>query len=96
MKKLLLSVALLSFSTISVAADLSESCKTYFDKVNSLLKAIPEDSLTKQQSDMIGMIKQNLEMGKQQVSSMPQDKQEEACKLGIDSLKQIEASMPKK
>ncbi|MWP49998.1 MULTISPECIES: DUF5339 domain-containing protein [unclassified Gilliamella] len=93
MKKLLLSVALLGFSTISMAADLSESCKTYFDKVDSLVKAIPEDSLTKQQSDMM---KQNLETGKQQVSSMPADAQEEACKQGIELLKQVEASLPKK
>ncbi|OCG45026.1 TonB-dependent receptor [Gilliamella sp. Choc5-1] len=93
MKKLLLSVALLGFSTISMAADLSESCKTYFDKVDSLVKAIPEDSLTKQQSDMM---KQNLETGKQQVSSMPADAQEAACKQGIELLKQVEASLPKK
>ncbi|MWN32439.1 MULTISPECIES: DUF5339 domain-containing protein [unclassified Gilliamella] len=93
MKKLLLSVVLLSFSTISMAEDLSESCKTYFDKVDSLVKAIPEGSLTKQQSDMI---KQNLEMGKQQISSMPEDKQESACKQGMGLLKQLEASIPKK
>ncbi|MWP46854.1 DUF5339 domain-containing protein [Gilliamella sp. Pas-s27] len=96
MKKLLLSVVLLGFSTISMAEDLSESCKTYFDKVDSLVKAIPEGSLTKQQSDMIGMIKQNLEMGKQQVSSMPAETQEVACKQGIELLKQVEASFPKK
>ncbi|NUF27317.1 hypothetical protein GA0061081_11125 [Gilliamella bombicola] len=92
MKKLLLSVALLGFSAISMA-DLPESCKTYFDKVDGLVKAIPEGSLTKQQSDMI---KQNLEMGKQQISSLSADNQDSACKQGLDLLKQVEASLLKK
>ncbi|OCG38055.1 DUF5339 domain-containing protein [Gilliamella sp. Gris1-4] len=92
MKKLVLSIVLLGLSS-GAMADLSESCKTFFDKIDGLVKTIPEDAATKQQTDMI---KQSLESNKQQISALPADKQEEACKLGIDSLKQLEASIPKK
>lgn len=92
MKKLLLSVALLSLSSVAMA-ELSATCQTYFDKVDSLVKAIPEDAATKQQTDMI---KQNLESGKAQISAMPEAQQENACKQAAEVLKQLEASMPKK
>lgn len=92
MKKLFLSVALLGLSSVAMA-DLSATCKTYFDKVDALFKAIPDDAATKQQWDLM---KQNLEAGKQQISSMPESQQETACKQGNETLKQLEASMPKK
>ncbi|MWP62059.1 DUF5339 domain-containing protein [Gilliamella sp. Pas-s25] len=92
MTKLVLSIALLGLSSFAMA-DLSESCSAYFDKVDSLVKAIPEDTATKQQTNMI---KQNLENAKQQISSMPETKQESACQQGINLLKQIEATLLKK
>ncbi|WP_081296879.1 MULTISPECIES: DUF5339 domain-containing protein [unclassified Gilliamella] len=92
MKKLVLSIALLGACPVAIA-DLSESCKTYFDKLDSLVKVIPEDTVTKQQTDVI---KQSLEMGKQQISSLSAENQDSACEQAIDLLKQIEASLPKR
>lgn len=92
MKKLALSVALLGLSSVAMA-ELSESCKTYFEKVDSFVKSIPDDAATKQQTDMI---KQNLETAKQQISAMPTANQEEGCKQATEVLKQLEASIPAK
>ncbi|OCG15249.1 hypothetical protein A9G24_05510 [Gilliamella sp. App6-5] len=92
MKKLVLSIALLGLSSVAMA-DLSQSCNAYFDKVDSIVKAIPENTATKQQTNMI---KQNLENAKQQISSMPETEQESACKQGINLLKQIDAILIKK
>lgn len=92
MKKLLLSVVFLGLSSAAMA-ELSATCQTYFDKIDSLIKSVPEDAATKQQTDMI---KENLESGKTQISALPKDQQESACKQGVEVLKQLEASMPKK
>jgi hypothetical protein len=85
--KRLLFIMLLGFSSISMA-DLTESCKTYFDKLDSFMKAIP-----KQQSDMI---KQSVELAKQQISSLSADNQAPACKQGMDFLQQAEENLFKK
>lgn len=92
MKKLLLTISLLGISSFAMA-DLSASCKTYFDKVDNLIKAIPDNAATKQQTDML---KQNLEMGKKQVIAMSQADQENACKKGLEALKQAEAALSSK
>lgn len=55
MKKLLLTISLLGISSFAMA-DLSASCKTYFDKVDNLIKAIPDNAATKQQTDMLNKI----------------------------------------
>ncbi|OCG07882.1 hypothetical protein A9G13_06625 [Gilliamella sp. wkB178] len=89
MKKLAFIVALMSMSSVAMA-DLSATCKTYFDKIDTLVKSIPDDAATKQQTDLI---KQNLEAGKQQVAALPESQQDNACKQGEEVLKQMEAAL---
>ena len=90
MKKLALSIILLGLSSIAMA-DLSVSCKNFFQQVDSLVNNIPNDVATKQQAEMI---KQNLKLTKQQISAMPKENQEEGCKQAIIGLKQLEAILP--
>lgn len=90
MKKLALSIILLGLSTVAMA-DLSASCKNFFQQVDSLVNNIPNDVATKQQAEMI---KQNLKLTKQQISAMPKENQEEGCKQAIIGLKQLEAILP--
>lgn len=92
MKKLLLSIVFLGLSSAAMA-ELSATCQTYFDKIDNLIKSIPDETFSSGQGDMI---KQDLESGKTQISAMPKDQQENACKQGVEILKQLEASMPKK
>lgn len=91
MKRTLLAVALLGLSSVAVA-DLSKTCTDYFNQVDTLVKAIPEDAATKAQTDML---KQNLEAGKAQIAALPEAQQESACKQGVDALKQLSAAMIK-
>lgn len=90
MKKFLVSAVLLSLSSAAMA-DLSDSCKTYFEKVDKLVESLPKDAATKQQTDMM---KQNLEAGKKQVAAMSSSDQETGCKQGLEALKQLESVYP--
>ncbi|MCX8665785.1 DUF5339 domain-containing protein [Gilliamella sp. B2840] len=88
MKKLILTLTVVMLSCCSAAtADTTESCKVYFDKVESIYKNVPENSFNK---EIIEIIKQNLEKAKQEIIAMPEDKQIEACAQGLAILKQIE------
>ena len=90
MKKVLFSVVLLSLSSVTMAG-LSETCKSYFDKIDIIIKNMPEDAASKQQIDMM---KQNLDAGKQQVAALPDKQQETACQQGLEALKQLESVYP--
>lgn len=92
MKKLALSIILLGLSSVAMA-DLSASCKVFFQKVDNLFNNIPNDVATKQQAEMI---KQNLKLTKQQISAMPKENQEEGCKQAMEGLKQYQAILQAK
>jgi len=92
MKKMALSIILLGLSSVAMA-DLSASCKVFFQQVDSLVNNIPNDVATKQQAEMI---KQNLKLTKQQISAMPKENQEEGCKQAIVGLKQYQAILQAK
>lgn len=67
-------------------ADLSQSCKTYFNKLDNLVKLVPENEASKQQ----------IELQKKQISLMSIEKQEFSCKKGIELYTQIEHLVFKK
>lgn len=90
MKKMALSIILLGLSSVAMA-DLSASCKIYFEQVDSFVRNIPDDVATKQQAEMI---KQNLELTKKQISAMSKESQEEGCKQATIGLKQFESILP--
>lgn len=92
MKKMALSIILLGLSSVAMA-DLSASCKVFFQQVDSLVNNIPNDVATKQQAEMI---KQNLKLTKQQISAMPKENQEEGCKQAIVGLKQYQVILKAK
>ena len=92
MKKMALSIILLGLSSVAMA-DLSSSCKVFFQQVDSLVNNIPNDVATKQQAEMI---KQNLKLTKQQISAMPKENQEEGCKQAIVGLKQYQVILKAK
>ncbi len=86
MKKLILTVIMLSFCSAAIA-DIPESCKVYFDKVETIYKNMPENTLNQ---EILDIIKQNLEKAKQEIIAMPEDKQAAACAQGLELLKQID------
>ncbi|OCG01068.1 DUF5339 domain-containing protein [Gilliamella sp. wkB112] len=89
MKKLVFIVALMGMSSIAMA-DLSATCKAYFEKVDKLVKSLPDDAETKEQTELF---KQTLESGKKQVADLPEDQQDNACKQGEEALNRLEAAL---
>ncbi|SCB96992.1 DUF5339 family protein [Gilliamella intestini] len=92
MKKLLLFIVLLGLCSTAMA-DLSQSCKTYFNKLDNLVKLVPENEASKQQIDRL---KQQIELQKKQFSLMLIEKQEFSCKKGIELYTQMEHLLFKK
>ncbi|MWP49997.1 MULTISPECIES: DUF5339 domain-containing protein [unclassified Gilliamella] len=92
MKKLILSIVLLGLSSVAMA-DLSQSCKTYFNKIDNLIKLVPQNEASEQQIDSL---KQQLELQKKQFSLMSIEMQESSCKKGIELYTQIERLVFKK
>ena len=86
MKKLIFAVIMLSFCFVATA-DLPESCKVYFDKVENIYKNVPKDTLSQ---EVLDVIKQNLENAKQEIITLPEDKQKVACAQGLELLKEID------
>lgn len=86
MKKLIFAVIMLSFCSVATA-DLPESCKVYFDKVENIYKNVPKDTLSQ---EVLDVIKQNLENAKQEIIALPEDKQKAACAQGLELLKEID------
>lgn len=77
---------MLSFCFVATA-DLPESCKVYFDKVENIYKNVPKDTLSQ---EVLDVIKQNLENAKQEIITLPEDKQKAACAQGLELLKEID------
>ncbi|WP_044470328.1 DUF5339 domain-containing protein [Mannheimia massilioguelmaensis] len=87
MQKTILAVLFAAVASFASAADLSATCKQYFSDIDEYVKAVP--------AEQSSMMKQQLDASKQQISAMPADTQEQACKQGIESLKQMKTMMPK-
>ncbi|WP_334321577.1 DUF5339 domain-containing protein [Gilliamella apicola] len=86
MKKLILTAVMLGFCS-AATADIPESCKVYFDKVENIYKNMPENTFNQ---EILDIIKQNLEQAKQEIITLPEDKQVAACAQGLELLKQID------
>lgn len=92
LKKIIIPATLLCASFTTVAADLSESCVTYFDELNSYFESAPKDSATQAQ---IEALKQQLDTSKTQLTALPKEQQEAGCKQGLQMWEQMKASLPK-
>jgi hypothetical protein len=98
MKKLVLSFVLFVGLSSSVAmADLSSSCKSFFNKADDLIGMIShsvEAASNDQNADIvkqqIELAKQSIELSKQQISALPAEHQESECEQGITLLEQME------
>ncbi|WP_339071249.1 DUF5339 family protein [Pseudomonas idahonensis] len=83
---LITSVAALTLSSTTMAADLGPACTEYFKQIDELVAANPQGEAMKAQ----------YESAKKQMVSMPSTAQEPACKQASEMMKQAISNMPVK
>ncbi|WP_243385196.1 DUF5339 domain-containing protein [Caviibacterium pharyngocola] len=85
MKKLALTIITTMFAFSAQAGDLSATCKSYFDQIDSFVKSSPQAEAMKPQYDA----------SKTQIAALPVAQQDIMCQQGLDALKQVQAAMGK-
>lgn len=87
MKKIIIAIAAVAsivLSNAALAAELGPSCTTYFEQMDTFVTSNPQGEAMKAQYDM----------AKKQMSSIPGEAQEAACKQASDLMSQAMKSVP--
>lgn len=85
MKKAILTLFLFSLAFSSFAAEMNPSCQKYFKAIDDYLEMAGKNVAMKAQLDAM---KGQYEQSKQQISSLPAESQEQACKPALASIEQ--------
>lgn len=85
MKKLIIVLFLLPFSFNSFAAEMSPSCQQYFKAIDDYLEMVGKNEAMKTQ---LAAMKGQYDQSKQQMTSLPAESQEQACKPALTSIEQ--------
>lgn len=90
MKKALLAMLLVSAASASYAADVSPTCQKYFDSVENFIEMAKAHPEAKAQIDTL---KTQFEQSKTQITALPAESQEQACKPALDAMEQVTAQL---
>ncbi|MGO3890519.1 MAG: DUF5339 family protein [Paenalcaligenes sp.] len=90
MKKIILAGVIMSMSSATFAADMSQACTDYYAAVDKYIEQIASHDAMKGQVDMI---KSQYAESKTMIESMPKESQDAACNAANDAMKQAEEMM---